>query len=291
MANFLGEQHFSDNQPQLDNNALDINLFLSHQPEIERTLAIHNYYNENGRDFQFAVGDEISVRERCELEYSEEIWWYGINLRTGQSGFFPPSHVAGVSFKPAKLCPPASSEEQELQRLTEQFHLHYGDDSDPRMTFRILQNMKGVASEDFWLSFQMLYPTTIASSMELHSVLSWLYNILFYSPYARFHLVECSAREYPWKFSQYYFNVNATGQWPTWELQKDGFQDAIRRASNAWKALKLELGKLEEPIPYLSGMEERLDVLVALLISQLDKTELKVRKCLEHDAQGMFTTR
>lgn len=283
-------QQFSGNQPQRDDNGLDVNLILSCQPELERTLAIYTYHGEHGSNFHFAAGDEISVRERCEIENTEEIWWFGVNLRTCQSGFFPPSYVVNVSFKPVELCSPASQQERELQRLTETFHVHYGDDSDPKMTFRIIQNMKGVASEDFWLSFRMLYPATVASSMELHNVLNWLYDILFYSPYARFHLVECSAREYPWKFAQYYFNANANGQWPTWELQKDGFRDAINRASNAWKFLKLELEKVEEPIPYLSGMNERLDILVALLVSQLEKTELKVRKCLERDAQGMLTT-
>lgn len=57
-------------------------------PELFRVVAIHNYRDEHDeQNFQFYVGDEISVREQ---------WnncWFGINLRTGSMGLFPQSHV------------------------------------------------------------------------------------------------------------------------------------------------------------------------------------------------------
>jgi hypothetical protein len=57
-------------------------------PELFRVVAIHNYRDEDDeQNFQFYVGDEISVREQ---------WsncWFGINLRTGSMGLSQQSHV------------------------------------------------------------------------------------------------------------------------------------------------------------------------------------------------------
>ena len=67
---------------------LEGTLSLPEAPELFRVVAIYDYRDDDDeRNFQFNVGDEISVRER------QTECWFGINLRTGSMGLFPQSHV------------------------------------------------------------------------------------------------------------------------------------------------------------------------------------------------------
>jgi hypothetical protein len=268
-----------------DDNEARACLLFPDRPQLERAVAIYDHHSEEGTGFQFDIGDQISVRDYCPQDYLQR-WWFGVNLRTCTSGFFPPSHVRSLTRERQTLCPPTESEEECTKRLLTSFHQQYGDDADPQNTFKTINCLNTVEARDFWLVFNTAFPEISKSSVELHNLLNELHKALFYS-YSTFSLKKCSLDQ-RWHFSQYRFKSSYSGQWEEWEDVRPLFQDAIPRAVRAWEEFRREFENIKEPIPYLLRIKDNLDDLIPLLASQLDCMNSEVNAALKNDAQSQF---
>jgi hypothetical protein len=69
------------------------------KPELTRASAMYRY--DVPGDCSFEVGDQVAV-----YQYTNDDWWFGKNLRTGQEGVFPRNYVQSQQSPPPQLISP-----------------------------------------------------------------------------------------------------------------------------------------------------------------------------------------